>query len=464
MPDVKLQNWKREITYYAHSVVYAESVDDIVRIVTDKERYPGPVRAKGSHHSTTDCVVATGGTVIDLTRMNRILSIDKAAKTITMQAGVMHIDAARELEKNGLQFYVNCEIGNLTYGSAACGATKDASYFTAAEGWEFGQVAAYCVGVKAVSAEGKTFEVTETDPELMEAMRSSYGMLGIIYEVTFRVKDIKPMAVEHVVYHVDEFADRLEDLLAGNRSMMLYLFPFLDRVMVEYRWDGSGPVKSHSWQWWLRNFIWSKAGPIYGKLVTSFVPFRPVKSFFINLFNRVNVFFAPRLLRGRNTSPADQIIRYPAIGGFGAYTFSIWAFPRAEYPQTIRAYFKFCKDYYKMNGFRCDLLNVGYHIAQDTRSLFSYTRNGPVLTLDPVGSGSMGWHGFLVAYNEFCIQHNGKPLFNQTPHITPLQARASFGREIEAFQAYRRKHDPENRFYTPYFRALFEGAGAAEQP
>jgi len=34
-----------------------ESVDDIVRIVTDTARYPSPVRAKGSHHSTTRCIV-----------------------------------------------------------------------------------------------------------------------------------------------------------------------------------------------------------------------------------------------------------------------------------------------------------------------------------------------------------------------------------------------------------------------
>lgn len=458
MTDVKLQNWKREITYYAHELVYAETVDDIVRVVKDKERYPAPVRAKGSHHSTTDCVVATGGTVIDLTRMNKILNIDKDAKTVTMQAGVLHIDLARELERHGLQLYVNCEIGNLTYGSAACGATKDASYHTDAEGWEFGQVAAYCIGVKAVAANGELLEVTEADGELMEAMRSSYGMLGVIYEVTFRVKEIKPMAVEHIVYHVDEFADRLEELIGGNRSMMLYLFPFLDRVMVEYRWDGSPPIRSHSWQWRLRNFVWSQFGPIYGKIVTTFVPFRPLKSFLINLLNRTTVFVSPRLLRAPDTSPADQIIRYPAIGGFGAYTFSIWAFPREKYPETIRAYFKFCKDYYKANGFRCDLLNVGYHIAQDRQSLFSYTRNGPALTLDPVATAGTGWHGFLVAYNEFCIQHHGKPLFNQTPHISPLQAQAAFGPEIETFQTYRRKYDPEDRFYNGFFKNLFEGA------
>lgn len=455
-PSIKLQNWKREIVYHVQALEVAHSVEDIVRIVKDKERYPAPVRAKGSNHSTTRCVVADGGTVIDMSSMNKILKIDKDARTITMQAGVLHIDAARELEKHGLQLYVNCEIGNLTYGSAACCATKDASFFSSTEGWEFGQVSSYAVGVKAVGANGELFEVTEADGELMAAMRSSYGMLGIVYEVTFRVKDIKPMAVEHVRYHVDEFADNLEALLAGNRSMMLYLFPFLDTVMVEYRWEGTGPIKSHAWQWSLRNFVWSKFGPWYGKVVSTFVPFRALRSSLINLLNRVLSVSSAIIIRGHNTSPADQVIRYPEVGGFDAYTFSIWAFPREEYPRALRDYVQFCKDYFATNGYRCDLLNVGYHIKEDRQALFSYSRRGNALTLDPVATAGTGWQGFLVAYNEFCIQHNGRPLLNQTPDITPLQAQAAFGPEIRTFQSYRRRYDPENRFYIEYFRKLFE--------
>jgi len=188
MNQVKVQNWKRSITYFANSVEVVQSVDDIIGIVKDRERYSSPVRAKGSHHSTTRCIVAEQGTVVDITGMNKILGIDKEARTITMQAGVLHIDAARELEKQGLQFYVNFELGNLTIGSGACGGTKDASYFSADDNeFEFGQVASYVVGIKAVLPNGELIEVTEADGDLMRAMRSSYGMLGIIYEVTYIV-------------------------------------------------------------------------------------------------------------------------------------------------------------------------------------------------------------------------------------------------------------------------------------
>lgn len=453
---IKIQNWKRTITYHAAALEVARSVDDIVRIVKDQERYPSPVRAKGSHHSTTKCIVAEQGTVIDMSKMNKIIKIDNEAGTITMEAGVLHIDAARELEQHGLQFYVNVELGNLTVGSGACGGTKDASYHTDEEGWEFGQVASYVVGIKAVGADGELVEVTEDDGELMEVMRSSYGMLGVIYEVTYRVKPIKPMAVEHKRYHVDEFADRLDELIAGNRSMMLYLFPYIDAVVVEYRYDGVEPMKSHSWQWRLRNWTWKTGSPLFGKLVTTFVPFRALRSFLLDTYNRFSQWVITRILRGCNTSPADQIIRYGEVGGFGAYTFSIWAFPKEEYPETIRAYFRFCKQYHEENGYRCDLLNVGYHIAEDRRSLFSYTRRGPALTLDPVSTGSRGWNAFLTAYNEFCIQHNGTPLFNQSRGITPLQAQEAFGPEIKKFLEYRKKYDPEDRFYTEYFRTRFE--------
>ncbi|PWG63962.1 FAD-binding protein [Spiribacter halobius] len=459
MANVRVTNWKRSIVYHAHSVEKVGSVEDIQRIVRDRERYPSPVRVKGSHHSTTRCVVAEGGTVIDITGMNRILAIDREACTITMEAGCQHIDAAKALEKEGLQFYVNVEIGNLTVGSGATGGTKDASYHSEREGWEFGQVAAYCIGVKTVQPDGSLREVTETeDPELMAAMRSSYGMLGIVYEVTFRVKPIRAMAVEHEAFHVDEFADRLDELIARNRSMMLYLFPFIDRVVVEWRYEVPGEPQSGSWQWRLRNTVWKTLWPGTSKLLGYIIPLRRLRFWLIDNLERLTVAVLDRILRDRNSSPADQIINYSELAGFASYTFSIWAFPRESYPQAIRDYFAFCKQYYRDNHYRCDMLNVGYHIAEDRQSLFSYTRRGPALTLDPVATGLPGWEGFLYAYNEFCSQHDGTPLWNQSGSVTPLQAQKAFGEEIREFLRIREQMDPEQRFYNEYFRHLFSEA------
>jgi len=458
MNGVQLRNWKGSIVYQAHSLEKVSSPQDIARIIQDKSNYPSPVRVKGSHHSTTRCVVADEGTVIDMSALNQIVEINKENLTITMQAGVLLIDAAKELEQKGLQFFVNIELGNLTMGSGACCATKDASYVSEDYGQEFGQVNSYVVAMKYVDANGELQQLTEADTELMEAMRSSYGMLGVVFEVTYKVKPIKPLAVKHIRYTVDEFANNLDELVQQNRSMMLYMFPFLNSLLVEYRYDGEGPINSGSWQWRLRNKTWSTLAPGFSHTLHIIIPLRRLRFWIIDCFNRAMQWIVTHFLRGRGTSPADQIIRYPEVGGYSAYTFSIWGFSRDSYGETIRAYFTFCQDHFKTTGFRCDLLNVGYYIAQDKSSLFSYTRDAASFTLDPVCTGTEmeGWRNFLVAYNEFCHQHGGKPLFNQTPLLTGDQAKAAFAEEIPRFLSIRQDLDPENRFYSKFFKTLFE--------
>ena len=114
-----------------------------------------------------------------------------------------------ELQLHSLQFFVNVEIGNLTMGSAACGGTKDASM-----PGEFGQVASYATNIKMVTPDGELVEVTDADPELLQVTRSSYGLFGIVYEVTFKVRPLAPMRVYHERFTLDEFADRLPALKA----------------------------------------------------------------------------------------------------------------------------------------------------------------------------------------------------------------------------------------------------------
>src|SRR5262245_48958421 len=187
---IPVDNWERSRVTRPRVVAYPTSVRDIVRIVERPDCYPTPVRAIGSTHSTTDCGVADGGTLVDMTGMNRILHIGE--DTVTAEAGALYLDVADALRERNLQLFVNCEIGNLTLGSAACCGTKEASF----KG-EFGQVCSYAIAVKLVTASGALIEVTEDHPRVLQLMRSSYGLLGIVYEVTFRVKPIQAMAVRH---------------------------------------------------------------------------------------------------------------------------------------------------------------------------------------------------------------------------------------------------------------------------
>ena len=197
--------------------------------LTDPGRYPSPVRAVGSIHSTARCNVADGGTLLKMKGMNRILSIGE--DTVTAEAGALYIDVAQQLRKRNLQFHVCTEIGNLSVGSAACAGTKDSSM-----PGEFGQVGSYVTAVKMVLPNGERLEATEEkDPELMRKIRCSYGTFGVAYEATLRVRPLTPVEVYHRTYVLDDFLAALPELIGSGRSIFYYMFPFTNKITVEFR-------------------------------------------------------------------------------------------------------------------------------------------------------------------------------------------------------------------------------------
>ena len=449
MGKLQVHNWFGDIVSSPNVVVQPENVQDIIAILKDTERYPSPVRAVGSNHSTTACGTADNGTVVDMRKMNRIIEI--RPDSVTVEAGALYIDVNQELQKHNLQFHVSVEIGNLTMGSAACCETKDSSM-----PGEFGQVSSYASVIKMVTPAGEVLEITEDQPELLRVARSSYGLLGIVYEVTFKVKPLQALAVHHKSYSLDEFAKQLPALIAQGDSIMMYLNPFLDAITVEFRryHEAKNPQSLTSWQWKLRNLIWGTVSPFYAYCVAKYVPIVPIRDFLFDTFNRLVFFVSVLVVRGNNTSPPAQQIRYPGVATNSKYTFSIWASPEENYIDNLRAYFKFCKDYYRSTGYRSNMISVGYRINQDNSSLFSYTSVGPAMTFDPVSTANPGWEKFLVAYNDLCSRLGGTPLFNQTYLLTPEQVDKAFGDRIATFESYRKRFDPTGRLLNDYFRKL----------
>jgi FAD/FMN-containing dehydrogenase len=286
--------------------------------------------------------------------------------------------------------------------------------------------------------------------------RSSYGLFGIVYEVTFRIRPLVPMKVYHQRFSLDEFARQLPQLKARGQSIMLYINPFLDRIMVEFReYQENLPPKALShWQWRLRNWIWSKRAPHFGYLVTKYVPGKALREFLTNTYNRLVIVVAVLAIKGDKTSATSQMIRYPQPSDNSRYTFSIWAFPEERYLDCLRSYFDFSKRYHKETGYRVNLLSVGYRIKADQSSLFSYSFDGDVMTFDPVSTSNPGWTEFLSAYNELCSQLGGVPLFNQTNLLTPPMVDKAFGNRLRVFDTYRRRYDPEDRLLNAYFKDL----------
>ncbi|MGO8815165.1 MAG: FAD-dependent oxidoreductase [Terriglobia bacterium] len=448
MPEITVTNWFGDVVSHPQVVVEASSKEEIIAILKDPVKYPPPVRAVGSNHSTPPCGVADGGTLIKMTGMNNIVSITD--QTVTAQAGAILIDVAQELEKRQMQFYVNTEIGSLSMGSAACAGTKDGSFFG-----EYGQVGSYLTQVEMILPSGEILEVDESQPELLQQIRSSYGLFGIVTAATFRIRPILPMAVHHATYHIAEFLQKLPDLWACNESMMYYLFPFDDLITVEFRKYNPGASGSPNRIIWpLRNYMWATAGPKFCYQVDADIADKTIRYGVIDNFCALWRFKLENLVTSDNTIAADQIIRYPKVSDDSRYTFSLWAFAEEQYATVLPAYIQFCKDYYQQKGYRTNMLNVGYRISKDQQSLLSYSYDGNVMTIDPVSTANPGWQDFLDAYNVFCAAKGGKALLNQTARLNRSQVQNSLGDRLKKFVAVRKTYDPANRLLNSYFQEL----------
>jgi hypothetical protein len=261
--------------------------------------------------------------------------------------------------------------------------------------------------------------------------------------------------VHHTTYTLEEFIAKLPELKAAGYSMMYYIFPFDNKVTVEFRkYNPAATGEPNHSAWALRNHLWGTSGPKLGHDIEQNFSDPTIRYGIIDTFNAAWRLQLENCVVGDYTIPGDQIIHYPTVSDDSRYTFSLFAFPEEDYPTALTDFFKFCNDYYSQKGYRINLLCVGYRIAQDQKALLSYSYDGNVMTIDPVSTANPGWWDFLDAYNQFCTDRNGKPLLNQTPGLSAAVVQKAYGDKLAMLEATRTQYDPKDRLLNSYFRQL----------
>ncbi len=445
-----VRNWEGTVVTRPRVIVRPKRVEDIQTILENAKAFPSPVRAIGSNYSQTRCGVADGGTIIDMTAMNRVLEIND--HWVRVQAGAQFVDVAAQLEERGLQLPVNPDLGNLTMGAAGLAATKDSSMPA-----QSGQLSSYLKEVRLVLPGGRILHVTEGQTDLLKLVRSSYGLVGVAFELTFKVVPLRAVRLDYETYSLEAFQREFPTLIDMPSGLKCYLLPFRDRVTVEFRSYDDEPLTSRSGIWALRKSVFTNVLPAFNSTVSSAVAMPAVRYFLIEQFNNAMRSTLDRAARNVTVYPIEWVRKLPADPGRTRFTYSTWAFPQATYPQLVAEYFAFCREYYKRQRYRANLLHLGHRLHKDQGSLLSPSFNGPMITLDPSSTGDAGWEDFVIEFNEFCSERHGTPLPNQTRSLTQEQMALAFGPRLKMFNTLRHKLDPDDRMLNVYFAQLLAG-------
>jgi hypothetical protein len=451
MPN-QIVNYDGSITTTPKQLVSPKTVQEIQAVLKDSATYPSPVRAKGSYHSLTPCVSSDGGTIVDMSNMTQIISIDAANSTFTAQGGLQFIEASKALRAKGLQFMTNIEIGNMTLGAAACCHSKDAL-----DGIEFGQVSSYLLGVKWVTPSGELMEASAAvNSDLLPLMRSSYGLAGIVYEVTFRIKPIEALHFTYVPRPLDQLTQAEVDTFLSAEGLICWT---VQRTCIfQTRQKVADPNILSSLQAAVRRRLWNFGDANAGHIVDEFLKDKKLRDSVQNAgFDFTKFLYSTLHLFGGITMLApDKTIDYRNTPQNARYAFTFWAFPRSQWLDTMRAYADFADQYFKTTGFRCNMPCGSYHIRKDTNSILSYTWDDEVFSIDPIHSPTDegAWQKFLQAFNDFAAQRKGFPLLNQSPFVQRAHVEAAYGQRWFDLARWLKTMDPGGRMVNPFFAGL----------
>ncbi len=404
----------------------------------------------GAASSATECTTSSAGTVVDMTGLNEIRNIDTYGDTVTVQAGVRIGDLARELEEHGLELAGGHDLMSRTVGGAVAGACIGPTF-----GDDGAFFASQVRSLRVITPGGKPIEIRQNQPNLLNAFRMSYGMLGTIYELTLNVRPIRPFSASHRRCSFEQFAGAVEKLGPLDVGLKFFLLPFRDRVYLDLRRYSPDAKNGHRIPWKIKDWGESTVLPNVFRSLNRIVPVAGVRYRLIDEISQMTQGLVNNRLVTSGSNATARLSSSRDDGAAKDLFYSTWFFPASDFAIVVQAYRDFCYRIRENSNYRCDMPTVGFRIGRDASALLSPSFDEPMVALRAISTQRGGWEDFVIDFGDFARHWGGVPAFNQTRAIPADYPAQMFGSRLTFFNQIRRRFDPDNRMMNPFLSQYF---------
>ncbi len=210
-------SWNENLSYKYKSLYKITSEKELQEVVKNSKQ----IRVFGSKQSSAD--IASGvETLVDITAYNKILSSNDSEHTITVQSGIILGDLLEDIEAKGWCIPCLPDINTVTIGGALATGTHGTSGKLLSE---------YMTKCTIVLADGSVKTITNKD-NLIDAVRVSLGVLGIMSTITFKCEPLYTLHVKEGPEDDKEWLPKINERLKKHDFLRILWLPHTDKGYV----------------------------------------------------------------------------------------------------------------------------------------------------------------------------------------------------------------------------------------
>ena len=225
----------KEIKNLPDVVVFVENIEQVQNVVKLANKYKTPIICRGAGTNVVGaCSTEHGGIVLNFSKMNKILEINRENMTARVQSGVVLGDLQKAVESFGL-FYPP-DPSNLAVSTIGGSIAQSSG---GAKSFKYGTTKDYVIDMKVVMANGEILQTgsntikNATGYNLNTLFVGSEGTLGIVVEATLKLIP-KPESKKVLMAYFDTVKAAVS---AVNKIIEHRIFPatidFMDKNAIQ---------------------------------------------------------------------------------------------------------------------------------------------------------------------------------------------------------------------------------------
>jgi len=422
------------------------SVEEVAAVVRDAASRDVKVRVVGGGHSMSPlvCGGVTGHVAfVSLDAVDKILAVDRAAGTVTVEAGKRLRDFNRALAAMDLSLH---NMG-LIDEQAVAGLTATGVHGT---GETFGSVSTAVLSMDTVLANGTILTLSPSShPVIFEYARLHLGIFGVVVRLTFKVRPLVYLKRTHRYVPMDEMLRDFDANARAQRNFQAWWVTYTPTAqindMVEVTAAEAAPLQRSPWAMFFKKLSTDVSFFVMSRLVHD--------SFAETVFALLPIVQPPEELAG----PIHEMLTYPGINFHCVhYTETEYFVPRSHAMEAVRAADRFTRE----QRARCPV-NAMHPIR---------TVKGDDIPHSPVGGGrdSVAISFVMIGqperfddcsrlFEDLMVAHGGRPHWGKRNTMDRQRAVAAYGADVLArLRAAARAVDPQGYFMTPHLAAVLE--------